>query len=361
MWEQLTYDGPGQSRPYWVYTPESYQPGTPQSRGTEAVPLLVMLHGCRQTPEDFAAGTRVNHLAEEQQFIVVYPKQPSQHNRHRCWNWFLPEHQARDQGEPASIVGIIQSIRATSERWTIDPSRIYAAGISAGGAMAAILGATYPDLFAAIGIHSGVAYQAATSVHAGLRVMQAGGAHPEEHGQAAYEAMGRFARVVPTIVFQGTGDYIVAPGNGEQVVQQWMQTNRLASRGSYNPDYTKPDRLITGQAPRGRSYTVQVWNDAAGNDVQAYWQIAGMGHAWSGGSYSGSYSDPKGPDASLALLQFFLAHPMPALAAPLVAPASAVPFCLRVPGNSPTHEDLWARILQTPSKLLHRLRKPEGI
>jgi poly(hydroxyalkanoate) depolymerase family esterase len=344
MWEQFSYDGPELGRPYWVYTPASYQPGL-------AVPLFVMLHGCRQTPEDFAAGTRMNHLAEEQHFIVAYPKQPSQYNRHRCWNWFLAEHQARDQGEPASIAGIVKNIQAAKERWTIDPLRIYVAGISAGGAMAAILGATYPDLFAAIGIHSGVAYQAATSIHAGLRVMQYGGAHAEEHGQAAYAAMGERARVVPTIVFQGTDDYIVAPINGEQVTEQWMQTNQLASRGSYSPDFYSPDRLITGQTPRGRSYTVQVWHDAAGNEVQAYWKIAGMGHAWSGGSYSGSYSDPKGPDASLALFEFFLAHPMPGKAP--VAPAS-------LPGKAPTHEDLWVRLLHAPGKLLHRLRKPEN-
>jgi poly(hydroxyalkanoate) depolymerase family esterase len=345
MWEQLSDEEPGGSRPAWVYTPEAYTLGL-------AVPLVVMLHGCRQTPEDFAAGTRMNNLADEHQFIVVYPQQPSQHNRNRCWNWFLPEHQSRDLGEPASIVGIVQTIRDTPARWTIDPARIYVAGISAGGAMAAILGATYPDVFAAIGIHSGMPYQAATSVHAGLRSMRLGGRNPQEHGDAAYAAMGARARVVPTIVFQGMDDYIVAPINGEQVAQQWMQANRLASQVRYTPDYTKPDRLISGQAPRGRSYTALVWSDAEGRAMQAYWQIAGMGHAWSGGSYSGSYTDPKGPDASLALCQFFLAHPMPRPkpehpAPVLVAPAS-------VPGK--TAKDavgFWSR-------LLRRLHKPEG-
>src|SRR5262249_52082088 len=143
------------------------------------------------------------------------------------------------------------------------------------------------------------------------KAMRGGGPDPERAGQLAYQAMGSFARVVPAIVFQGTGDSMVAPVNGDQVVRQWMQTNRLASGGSYAPDFAAPGSAIPGQVPDGRAYSVQRWNDTEGREIQSYWRVTGMGHAWSGGSYSGSYADPRGPDASLALYEFFMAHPMP--------------------------------------------------
>ena len=291
------------SRPYMVYTPTHYHVGT-------AVPLLVMLHGCTQTAEDFAAGTQMNQLAEQYGFIVVYPQQTPTENQNGCWNWFTPSHQTRGCGEPASIAGVVQAIVEQTSHWTIDRSRIYVAGLSAGASMAVILGATYPDLFAAIGVHSGVEYQAATNLTHALKAMWLGGPQPVLQGQSAHEAMGEFSRRVPTIVFHGTQDFIVSPINGDQAVQQWMQTDQLALHGTYQADFHHPSRTTAGQVPGGHAYTVFSWTDSTGEEVQVYWKVQGLGHAWSGGSPDGSYTDPLGPDASLAMYQFFMAHPL---------------------------------------------------
>ena len=302
QWQQFIYDGPAGSRPYFVYTPQNYQPGT-------AVPLIVMLHGCTQTPLDLTTGTGMNQLAEQYDFIVAYPEQTSAYNAALCWNWFNPANQFRGSGEPAILAGIVQEIERNTAEWTIDVHRIYVTGISAGGAMAVILGATYPDIFAAIGVHSGAEYRAITSLGTGGDVFLQGGPDPIQQGQAAYAAMGSFARVVPTIVFHGTKDVVAAPINGKQVVQQWMETDVLASHGTYHADFHSPSSTRNGQVPGGHSYTVYRWNDNQGNEVQEYWLVDGMGHAWSGGN-SDISSDPQGPSASLAMYLFFSNHPM---------------------------------------------------
>lgn len=302
---QYTYNGSAGSRPYYVYTPANYQVGT-------AVPLIVMLHGCTQTPTDFAAGTQMNTLADQQQFIVVYPQQTSTYNSLSCWNWFQTADQARGSGEPAIIAGIVQTVEQTTSQWTIDPNRVYVAGMSAGAAMAVIMAATYPDIFAAMGSESGLEYQAATSETAATTAESQGGPSPTQQGQAAYNAMGSAARVVPTIVFQGQSDYTVYPVNGDQIVQQWMETDHLASNGSYNASFSSPTTTTNGQVSGsgGHSYTVQTWNDNNSREIEEYWKINGMGHAWSGGSSSGSYTDPNGPSATNAMYTFFMNHSM---------------------------------------------------
>ena len=201
--------------------------------------------------------------------------------------------------------------------------RIYVAGISAGAALAVILGATYPDVFAAIGVHAGFEYQAATNSNAGLRAGRKGGPDPRQQGLLAYEAMGSFARVVPTIVFHGTNDYVINIINGDQVVQQWMYTDMLASKGAYNADFAAPTTTTTGRVPGGRSYVTYGWTDANSNEIQQYWKVNGMGHGWSGGNPGGSYTDPQGPNASQAIYRFFLLHSLPA-----VQPARADNFFL---------------------------------
>ena len=303
MRQQLSYQDAHGSHPYSVYIPERFPFGSP-------VPLMVMLHGCTQTALDFAAGTHMNQLAEQYGFIVVYPQQTLTHNRNLCWNWFTPSNQRRGRGEPASIAGIVQTMEQQTSQWRIDTSRIYVAGISAGAAMAVILGATYPDIFAAIGVHSGVEYQAATSWTRSLKAMQQGGPDPALQGQRAHDAMGRFSHRVPTIVFHGTHDTIVSPINGDQTIQQWMQTDHLTSNGTYQAEFHRPSSTTAGQVPGGHPFTVFSWTDTHGDEVQAYWKVQGMGHAWSGGSPNGSYTDPLGPNASLAMYQFFMDHPL---------------------------------------------------
>ena len=175
--------------------------------------------------------------------------------------------------------------------------------------MAVILGATYPDIFAAIGVHSGLEYQAATNTGDSLKAMSLGGPDPQQQGQAAFDAMGATTFVIPTIVYQGSNDLVVHPINGDQVTQQWMRTDQLASSSTYKGAFGNPSSIENGQVPFGHTYDVFKWNDNHGYEIQEYWKINGMGHAWSGGSPGTSYTDPSGPDASLAMVQFFMSHP----------------------------------------------------
>ncbi len=297
---QYTYTGPTDECPYYVYVPRRYQTG-------DTVPLLVMLHGCSQKAVDFAANTHMNELAERYNFIVVYPQQVRSANDYGCWNWFKPVNQARDSGEVALIAGIVRAVLRETAQWRIDARRVYVAGISAGGAMAGILGATYPDLFAAIGVHSGVAYKSAANAASGLWTMRRGGRDPDRLGALVLTAMDSRVRVMPTIVFHGTKDFTVSPTNGAQVIQQWMQANIQASHKGYVADLLRPARTVTGKVPEGHSYVIQSWDDVHGREIQEYWRVNGMGHAWSGGS-GGSYMDPKGPDASEAMYRFFIQH-----------------------------------------------------
>ncbi|GAC1346908.1 MAG: PHB depolymerase family esterase [Acetobacteraceae bacterium] len=279
------------SRPYKLYVPSGYN-GQP-------VALVVMLHGCTQTPDDFAAGTGMNAAAEEQVFLVVYPGQTMAANAQRCWKWFSAEDQQRGRGEPALIAGITGQI---IQEYAVDPRRVYVAGLSAGGAAASVLAAAYPDLYAAIGVHSGLACGAASDLPSALTAMKrgsGGGAH-HRSGSAAQ-------RVVPAIVFHGDRDATVSPRNGVEVVEQ---ATGPASRA----------QTQQGQASGGLAYSRTVHLDEAGQAGTELWLIHGAGHAWSGGSAAGSYTDPRGPDATREMLRFFWAHPHPA---PGVAAATA--------------------------------------
>ena len=275
----------------------SYKLYLPSKRAGQPLPLVVMLHGCTQSPDDFAAGTRMNALAEEHACLVAWPAQPGSANPSKCWNWFNPNDQQRDRGEPSLIAGITRQIMRDHP---VDPRRVYVAGLSAGGAAAAIMGSAYPDLYAAVGVHSGLACGVASDLPSALMAMRQGG------GPALPSAgHGRGARVVPTIVLHGDQDTTVHPRNADQVI---------ASRAAVAPELRVT--LERGQVPGGHAHSRRVYADPAGQAVLEQWTIHGAGHAWAGGSPAGTYTDPRGPDAAREMLRFFLEHPHPAAGQP---------------------------------------------
>jgi len=271
----------------------SYKLYVPAASGRGPMPLIVLLHGCTQNADDFAAGTRMNALAEANGFLVAYPQQSDRANPSRCWNWFKAGDQRRDGGEPSVIAGITREVAATHD---VDSRRIYVAGMSAGAAMAVIMGSTYPDLYAAVGVHSGLAYGAASDLQSGLRAMKQGGADAGPGG-APPAAPGD---LTPTIVFHGDRDQTVHRRNGEQVLRPWT-TRGAASAGGNRALLT----VHEGRVPDGHAYTRYVYRDTDGRAIAEGWSVHGLGHAWSGGHPSGSYTDPKGPDASAEMVRFF--------------------------------------------------------
>jgi poly(hydroxyalkanoate) depolymerase family esterase len=270
-----TFANEAGTRAYKLYVPTSY-------RG-EAMPLIVMLHGCKQNADDFAAGTRMNEFAEELGFIVAYPEQARSANSSGCWNWYDPEDQKRDGGEPSLIAGITRQVMAD---YAVIPGRVFIAGLSAGGAMAAIMGATYPDLYAAMGVHSGLPYGAADDLRSAISAMR---------GANAYR--GRGERPFPTIVFHGDRDMTVHPSSMLPIV-------RPASRLGWV--FRRQPLTVEGGEENGRRYTRTIRKDWKGKAMLEHWLVHGAGHAWSGGNPRGSYADPRGPDATRAMLGFFL-------------------------------------------------------
>lgn len=259
-----------------------YKLFVPPQAGEGALPLVVMLHGCTQGPDDFAAGTAMNEAALAQGFFVLYPAQSRQANPQGCWSWFKHSHQERGRGEPALLAGMTRDVMA---RHAIDPRRVYVAGLSAGGAMAAILGQAYPDLYAAAGVHSGLAAGVAADLPGALMAMKGGGANRSAVPSG-----------VPTIVFHGDADQTVHASNGAQVI--------TASVGTAST--VEVERL---EGAGSRSATRHVHRAPNGQVLAEHWVVHGGTHAWSGGSAKGSYTDSRGPDASAEMLRFFFEHP----------------------------------------------------
>jgi poly(hydroxyalkanoate) depolymerase family esterase len=277
---ECSYSGTAGARTYKLYVPSGCV--------GQSVPLVVMLHGCMQDPDQSAAGTRLNALAEESTFLVAYPEQNTASNPSKCWNWFLPTHQRRGEGEPAIIAGITQHVMTLQQ---VDERHVYLAGMSAGGAMAAITAAAYPELYAAVAVHSGVPAGAAHDVRTAFVAMRQGarrGRRPADPSERSF---------VPTIVFHGYSDTTVNPGNAQRVLEELgLPGDTTASSSS-------------GHVPRGRAFTRFIYRRASGDVVAECWLIHGAGHAWSGGSPAGSFTDPLGPDATREMIRFFHEHP----------------------------------------------------
>jgi poly(hydroxyalkanoate) depolymerase family esterase len=243
-----------------------------------------MLHGGEQSPDDFAAGTRMNVLAEEQTFLVAYPAQTQSANFSKCWNWFNAAEQQRDFGEPSLIAGITRQIM---KEFPVHTGRVYIAGLSAGGAAAAVMASVYPDLYAAVGVHSGLACGAASDMFSAFSAMRLGGTPPRGGAGPAF----------PTIVFHGDRDTTVHPANGTHVIVQAKAGAILKTS------------VIRGDGAGGIGYTCTVHSDEGGHPMLEHWELHGAGHGWSGGSATGSCTEPRGPDATREMMRFFLSHP----------------------------------------------------
>lgn len=260
-----------------------YRLFVPSCPRTELQGLVLMLHGCKQNPDDFAAGTSMNRLAEEARMLVAYPEQPAGANVSGCWNWFDPAHQARDGGEPAILAALASDLAAEFE---LPAERVYAAGLSAGGAMAAVLAETHPEVFAAVGIHSGLRHGSAKDVVSAFAAMR---------GQGLAPASTRTDGGPRVIVFHGTGDRTVHPSNAAAIVEAVPAGSAIATD--------------TGTTS-GRSWRRMRRQGAGGVPQVEIWLIEGAGHAWSGGHAAGSFTDPYGPSASAEMLRFFTASNM---------------------------------------------------
>jgi poly(hydroxyalkanoate) depolymerase family esterase len=294
---ERSYTNRAGTRSYKLYIPSGYI--------RQEVPLVVMLHGCTQNPNDIAAGTRMNALAEKQIFLVAYPAQAQGANMQRCWNWFEAADQQRGRGEPSLVAGITRQI---IDEYNVAGGQVYVAGMSAGGAMAAIMGETYPDLYAAIGVHSGLAPGVAHDMPSAFAAMHQGGAATSRRDIPTAAATGQSTRIVPAILFHGDCDKTVHPRNADHLLEHYCTAKIAGSRDAAGK-LTPRGTVRQGQVPGGHAYTRATYHDAGGRTIVERWTVHGLGHAWSGGSSSGSYTDPKGPDATAEMVRFFNQHP----------------------------------------------------
>mgnify|MGYP005837441385 CR=1 FL=1 len=288
-----SYRNAAGERPYVLHVPD----GPPPAGGRAVV---VMLHGCTQDADDIARGTRLHEAAAREGWMVLYPDQPASAHPRKCWNWYEPSHQRREGGEPSIIAGMTQHVVAEHGG---DARRVYLAGISAGAAMASLVAAAYPEQYAALALHSGLVHSAAATVGEALGVMQKGVASPEPSAERAWEAMAARARVIPTLVIHGDADAVVAPINGAQAARQWFLTNALAVGQPLDTTSGATDLVTTIEG--GYEVRRSTYRARDGTPLSHLVMVRGLGHAWSGGSAAGTFTDPRGPDASAMVVAFF--------------------------------------------------------
>ena len=299
-WTSGTVKNSSGSLEYKLFVSSTYRKDKP-------VPLVLMLHGCTQKAEELAAISGFNELSDKNNFLVAYPEQSVAANPLRCWNWFDPKHQSRDTGEPSLIAAVIQDIRAS---YTIDEKRMYAVGISAGGAMAVVMGTTYPELFAGLGVIAGTEYKAALNLQDGLTAMKQGGPDPNQQGLLAFQAIqkspvGTKTRL-PLIVFQGTKDPYLNPVNADQLIAQWAQTHDYLDDGKDNDSVNiRSPKEKKGEVPGGYSFTKYSYSDISGHLLVEKWIVEGLGHAWPGSAGANQFADAKGPNATEEIWRFF--------------------------------------------------------
>jgi len=270
--ESRNFSNAAGSRKYKLFVPSGYN--------GQALPLIVMLHGCTQSAKDFASGTGMNLLAEAQNFLVAYPEQARGANMSKCWNWFNTAEQRRDWGEPSLIAGITREV---IREFNVKPGRVFIAGLSAGAAAAVNLGHAYPELYAGIGVHSGLAGGAAHDMASAMAAMR----------QGATQTLAPCPETRPTIVFHGDQDHTVNIANASQIIAQAQGPAPLQG-------------TVTQGEAGGINYTRTVYAGRGGRPMLEAWILHGAGHAWSGGNAAGSYTDPRGPDASREMVRFFM-------------------------------------------------------
>ncbi len=300
-WKAGSVTNSAGSRNYKLWVPAGYEE-------REATPLVMMLHGCMQQPEDLAAISGMNLVAEKHNFLVVYPEQTASANPLKCWNWFDPKHQTRGAGEPSLLAAIVRKVQSA---YSVDFKKIYVAGISAGGAMAVVLAATYPDVFSGVAASAGLAFKSATNIESGLAAMKQGNADPPQLGLLAYAAMNdglrvRRKRSLPLILFQGSADPYVNPVNADQLIVQWAITNDYLDDGKNNDSVnSKIVETLEANVSGGYAYSRSIYADRSGRLLMEKWIVKGLGHAWSGSPAAGAFADPKGPNASEEIWRFF--------------------------------------------------------
>jgi poly(hydroxyalkanoate) depolymerase family esterase len=300
-WADGTVTNSAGSRNYTLWVPAGYDKH-------KSTPLLMMLHGCMQKPDDLAAISGMNAVAEKNNFLVVYPEQTAAANPLKCWNWFDPKNQTRGAGESSLLAAIVEKVQSSHN---VNVKKIYVAGISAGGAMAIVMAATYPDLFSGVGASAGLAFKSATSVEGGLATMKQGSPDSRQLGLLAYTAMNNGLRVrrkklMPLIVFQGSADPYVNPLNAEQLIAQWASVNDYLDDGKSNESLKLQSlETVAESVPGAHAYTRLIYHDHAGRLIMEEWMIKGLAHAWAGSPAAGVFADPKGPKASEQIWRFF--------------------------------------------------------